>query len=118
MENKLYIISYDLDRVSQKSRSNRLLKCLREELHAIPLTKSTWLVCMPFGGADGIALELDRAMSELADFSSGLSEGYCDRIFIAEITGKVFYDNMICEEKEKTSLTKIFNMTENVRDIL
>jgi len=51
MENKLYIISYDLDIDSPKSRSNRLIKCLREEMQAIPLTKSTWLVHRSFGDA-------------------------------------------------------------------
>jgi len=47
-----------------------------------------------------------------------MSEGYKDRIFVAEITGKVYSDNMICEEQGKTSPTRIFNKTDNVKDIL
>ena len=68
-------------------------------MHVIPLAKSAWLVCTSFGGADGIALEFDRAMREDPDFSRAIGEGYRDRIFVAEITGKVFYDNMICEKQ-------------------
>ena len=98
-QNHFYIISYDVDKRAESAKSKRLLEFLRR-YHAVCLTKSTWLLCT---SSDCYTVFTHTSnIIEPNDFLDQIAhKGYAeqDRIFVAEITGPVFGEWLICNQK-------------------
>ena len=100
-QNHFYIISYDLDTHYDSSKSKRLIELLRK-YHAICLTKSTWLLCSP-SNCYSVYCAVAKAIGIFNPdslFGIGLLSYDDDRLFVAEITGKVFGEYLICDEED------------------
>ena len=117
-QNHLYIISYDLDgQTVDSEKSKRLILFLREH-KAVCVTKSTWLLATP-SNCRSVFYTLDRVLKGDVDvFGLFRERSDSDRVFVAEITGDVFYDNLICEEQgyNPLSFSELLGFTKTVRD--
>ena len=120
-QNHLYIISYDLDSRSEDSeKSKRLISFLRK-YHAISVTKSTWLLCTP-SACWTVFIALEKTLDgegdplNLSHWFFGSSDE--DRLFIAEITGNVYYQNLICEDSDRNqiSFSELLDHVDTVQD--
>ncbi len=97
----LYIISYDLDSYSDDNqKSKRLISFLRQH-NAVCLTKSTWLLATP-DSCSKVYCAISNVFGGSTDGAPNIfdliSSHDCDRLFVSEITGPVFYERLICED--------------------
>ena len=101
-ENHFYIISYDLDGHLGSQKSKELLAFLNK-FNAICLTKSTWLLCTP-SDCWTVFQHTWRTIEQEDWLDQTVDKGYSgkDRLFVAEITGNVFGEYLICDERNST----------------
>lgn len=114
---KLFIVSYDMESDYEYNDRRKRISEVFEGYGAICLTQSTWLCPTPNTfECEDLYNELDEAINPKDEFFAFAGHADSFRLFVSEITGKVCYENLVCENEHKNALWNLLKESESVED--